>query len=282
MAQPFDPETRQSAGEAFPLAEGVSQEASRYVGASVSENGTLVYGSDDALAVTELTWRDRTGHGLRSLGAPAPYLDLALSPDERRVAVAVATGDGENVDIWIVDIVRNVRSRLTVDRGVHGKPVWSPDGTQVVYLSSRPGKASLRVKRVGGTSPDESLVEGAGNTVGISVGVAPSSWSADGRFIAYTVRGAFPRTSDVWILPLFGERKPFPLVHTNYLEGEAVFSPDGRSIAYTDQRQRTAQRVRASRSPTPARNFRYRPPEETPRPGDRMARSSITSASTRP
>ena len=64
-------------------------------------------------------------------------------------------------------------------------------------------------------------------------GMAPSSWSADGRFIAYTVRGAFPRTSDVWILPLLGERKPFPLVQTNYLEGEAVFSPDGRWIAYT-------------------------------------------------
>ncbi len=63
--------------------------------------------------------------------------------------------------------------------------------------------------------------------------IAPTSWSADGRFIAYTLRAAFPRTSDVWILPLFGDRKPFPLVHTNYFEGEAVFSPDGRWIAYT-------------------------------------------------
>ena len=51
MAQPFDPETRQPKGEAFPLAERVSQEGSRYVGASVSENGTLVYGGDDSLAV---------------------------------------------------------------------------------------------------------------------------------------------------------------------------------------------------------------------------------------
>jgi Tol biopolymer transport system component len=149
------------------------------------------------------------------------------------VAVAVGTGDREKVDIWIVDLARKVRSRLTVDQGVHAKPVWSPDGTQVAYSSSRSGKTSLRVKRVGGTSPEESLVEGEGDTVGISVGIAPSSWSAGGHFIAYTVRGAFPRTSDVWILPLFGERKPFPLVHSNYLEGEAVFSPDGRSIAYT-------------------------------------------------
>ena len=82
---------------------------------------------------------------------------------------------------------------------------------------------------MGGTSPDESLVEGVSNTVAI----APTSWSADGRYIAYTLRGAFPRTSDVWILPLFGDRKPFPLVHTNYFEGEAMFSPDGRWIAYT-------------------------------------------------
>ncbi len=229
MAQPFDPETRQFAGGEFPVAERVSQEASRYVGASLSGNGTLVYGNDDSLAATELTWRDRTGRGLGSVGGPAPYFSLALSPEERRVAVAVGTGNRENVDIWIVDIARNVRSRLTVDPGVHGTPVWSPDGTRVAYLSSRSGKTSLRVKRVGGTSPDEALVEGVGNTVAI----VPSSWSADGRFIAYTVRGAFPRTSDVWILPLFGERKPFPLVHTNYFEGEAAFSPDGRLIAYT-------------------------------------------------
>jgi Tol biopolymer transport system component len=229
MAQPFDPETRQFVGAAFPVAERVSREGSRYMGASVSENGTLVYGNDDSLAVTELTWRDRAGRGLGSVGGPAPYLNLALSPEERRVAVVVGTAALENVDIWIVDIARNVRSRLTVDPGVHGTPVWSPDGTRVAYLYRRSGKTWLRVRPVGGTSPDESLVEGAGNTVAI----APTSWSADGRYIAYTLRGAFPRTSDVWILPLFGERKPFPLVQTESLEGEAVFSPDGRWIAYT-------------------------------------------------
>ena len=140
MALPFDPETRQPAGGAFPVAERVSQEGSRYVGASVSENGTLVYGGDDSLAVTELTWRDRTGRALGSVGGPAPYLNLALSPEERRVAVAVGTGDVENVDIWIIDIARNVRSRLTVDPGVHGTPVWSPDGTQIAFLSRRSGK----------------------------------------------------------------------------------------------------------------------------------------------
>ena len=229
MAQPFDPDARQINGEAFPVAERVSQEGSRYVGASLSENGTLVYGGDDSLAVTQPTWRDRTGRALGSVGGPAPHLNLALSPDERRVAVAVGAVNLQNVDIWIIDMARNGRSRLTGEAGVHGSPVWSPDGTRIAFQSRRSGKLSLREKRVGGTSPDESLVEGVGNTVAI----APTSWSANGRYIAYTLRGAFPRTSDVWILPLFGDRKPFPLVHTNYFEGEAVFSPDGRWIAYT-------------------------------------------------
>ena len=229
VAQPFDPNARQINGEAFPVAERVSQEGSRYVGASVSENGTLVYGGDDSLAVTQLTWRDRTGRALGTVGGPAPDLNLALSPEERRVALAVGTVNLQNIDIWIIDMTRNGRSRLTGESGVHGSPVWSPDGTRIAFQSRRSGKLSLREKRVGGTSPDESLVEGVGNTVAI----APTSWSANGRYIAYTLRSAFPRSSDVWILPLFGDRKPFPLVHTNYFEGEAVFSPDGRWIAYT-------------------------------------------------
>ena len=105
-------------GEAFPVAERVSQEGSRYVGASVSENGTLVYGGDDSLAVTQLTWRDRTGRALGTVGGPAPYLNLALSPEERRVAVAVGTVNLQNVDIWIIDMARNGRSRLTGEPGV--------------------------------------------------------------------------------------------------------------------------------------------------------------------
>jgi Tol biopolymer transport system component len=154
MAQPFDPVARQVNGEAFPVAERVSQEGSRYVGASVSENGTLVYGGDDSLAVTQPTWRDRTGRALGSVGEPAPYLNLALSPDERRVAVTVGTVSLQNLDIWIIDIARNGRSRLTGEPGVHGTPVWSPDGTRIAFQSRRSGKLSLREKRVGGTSHD--------------------------------------------------------------------------------------------------------------------------------
>ena len=79
---------------------------------------------------------------------------------------------------------------------------------------------------INGTAADESLLEfGPGN-------LAPSAWSADGRFIAYTLARA-SGASDVWILPLFGDRKPFPLVQSEFIEIGGVFSPDGRWIAYT-------------------------------------------------
>ena len=71
------------------------------------------------------------------LGDPAPYAGLALSPDERRVAVTLATGSPENVDIWLIDVARNIRSRLTVDPGQDVSPVWSPDGTRIAFQSSR-------------------------------------------------------------------------------------------------------------------------------------------------
>ena len=81
MARPFDPETRQLRGDAFPLAERVTTEGSRYVGASASENGTLVYGQAAADVPRQLTWFDRTGHVLGTVGDAAPYSGLALSPE---------------------------------------------------------------------------------------------------------------------------------------------------------------------------------------------------------
>ena len=217
MAQPFDPDARQPKAEAYPVAEHVSTEGSRYLGASASENGTLVYALGSFQATQQLTWFDRTGRALGTLGNAVPYVNLSLSPDERRVAIALGTGSPENRDIYIIDIARNVPSRLTFDPGADGSPVWSPDGTRIAFEGSRSGKVSLRQTLSNGTAGDESLLEGA---------ATPTGWSADGRFIAYN------RLADIWILPLFGDRKSFPLVQTGFIDTSAVFSPDGRWIAY--------------------------------------------------
>lgn len=224
MARPFDLEARQLRGEAFPLAERVTTAPSRYVGASVSATGTLVYGQTAADLARQLTWFDRNGRELGTLSDAAPYSGLSLSPDERRVAVTLETGAASNVDIWLIDVTRNIRSRLTVHPGQERSPVWSPDGARIAFQSSRSRQPiAVRQTLSSETGKDELLLDGHANFT-----MTPTGWSSDGRFIAYTTRG-----SNVWILPLFGDRKPFAFAEAPFIEASAVFSPDGRWIAYT-------------------------------------------------
>ena len=100
-----------------------------------------------------------------------------------------------------------------------------------------PEKARFVQTLVNGTGANETLLE-AVDTPSRPCGprqciLAPTDWSADGRFVLYTFSGTFPATSDIWALPLFGDRKPFPVVQTEFSEGQGTFSPDGRWIAYT-------------------------------------------------
>ena len=230
VAQPFDPETWRPTGDAVPVADEVGPEGSRYVGVSASHNGTLVYAPDSSRAPRQLMWFDRTGRDLGTLGEATQYSNPALSADEKRVALALGSGSRENPrsDIWIVDLARDLRSPLTVDPGIDRSPVWSPDGTRIAFSGERSGKNSLRQKSVDGTAGDELLLESPDKALAMS----PTDWSSDGRFIAYTLIGSFPRRLDVWALPLFGDRKPFPLAATAFVENAAVFSPNGRWIAY--------------------------------------------------
>ena len=126
----------------------------------------------------------------------------------------------------MIDVARNLRSRLTVDPEADWSPVWSPDGTRIAFAGLRGGKGSLRQKSINEASADEAVLEGP-------EAMTPSDWSADGRFMAYSVTKTFPVRSDVWVLPLFGDRKPFPVAQTAFNETSAVFSPDARWIAYT-------------------------------------------------
>jgi len=222
------------------VTERISAEGSRYVSASVSENGTLVYARGGSAEPLQLTWFDRAGKTLGGLGEGAVDANPSLSPDERQVAVALRSGNPENLDIWTIDIARSLRNRVTSDAQPEGWPVWSPDGARIVFGSGArgglPKKARLVQTLVNGAGPNETLFEvvdtpsrpcAPGQCL-----LQPNDWSADGRFILYTLSAAFPQTADIWALPLFGDRKPFPVINTGFSEAQGTFSPDGRWIAY--------------------------------------------------
>ncbi len=223
MAQPFEEKRLELAGEAFPVAEQVgSIRTQAYF--SVSTNGVLAYRSG-AGGNGQLAWFDRAGKQMQTVGSPGEYSDVALSPDERRVAVARRDPQGANPDLWLIDLARSTPSRFTFHEAVDRLPVWSPDGARIAFSSSRDGPDSIYQKVASGAGSDELLLKASGDPI------VPTDWSSDGRYLLYASQNA--KTGlDLWVLPLEGDRKPAIYLQTPFNERQSRFSPDGKFIAY--------------------------------------------------
>jgi serine/threonine protein kinase len=246
MAQPFDDKTFQLTGDALPITERVQVDfvLSRAV-FSVSENGVLVSQSGETvLADRQLLWYERDGKQTTVVGAPALYAQIQLSPNGERLATAIFDLQTGSPEIWIYELSRDVPIRFTFDPDFDASPIWSPDGSRIVCRSSRKGHYDLYQKVSSGAGSDEILLESEENTT-------PSSWSADGRFIAYINANVKGNTqNDIWILPTFGDVKSFPFLQTRANEIDAQFSPDGSWIAYVSDESGTNQ-VYIAPFPTP-------------------------------
>jgi serine/threonine protein kinase len=229
LAQPFDASRLELTGDPFPIAEKVQHDPLIWKGVfSVSQNGVLAYqGGGTAQTGTQLLWVDRAGKPIRPVSDLGLFFTPRLSPDGQRLAVQITDPQGQNADIWIYELGRGTKTRFTFDPARDLNPVWSPDGTSIVFASNRTGHFDLYQKAASGASAEELLFESNDDK-------RPLSWSPDGRFIAYYSRDPNGKTKgDLWVLPLFGDKKPFPFLQTESEEGGAQFSPDGRWIAYT-------------------------------------------------
>jgi Tol biopolymer transport system component len=221
VAQPFDAKALKTKGEPMPLAEKVGTDGVGLGRFSVSREGTLAYRTGEI--TDRMVWVDRAGKELETIGDPAQYHDPAFSPDGKRLAYDVIDPRSGKFVIWVRDLTRNVSSRLSFAEGDAFCPLFSPDGTRIAYgitadndLVVKPADGQGAETSLGLKAPEQQVV---------------SDWSRDGKYIAF-VREAKDTNWDIWILPTFGDKKPYPFVKTSFVELWPMFSPDGRFVAY--------------------------------------------------
>jgi Tol biopolymer transport system component len=225
LAQAFDASSQALSGEPFRVADQVRTNPGRRGFFSVSDNGTLVYAPDSGDRITKLAWFDRTGKPLGPVGSAGPFKFPVLSPDEKRIAVEQRDPKTRTADIYVKDLERDTTLRLTFDPSDDVFAVWSPDGSRIAWVSNRGGKHQLYQRLASGGGQEELLLQP--DVLRLTI----DDWSKDGRFIIYTSTSMETRT-DLWILPLDGDRQPFPFLQTPYLENRAQFSPNGRWVVY--------------------------------------------------
>jgi Tol biopolymer transport system component/predicted Ser/Thr protein kinase len=218
-ALPFSIDTLKPTGEAFPIAENAG-------GPSVAMNDALVSVDLFDSGQQQLRWRDRKGMKLDVIGRSQQSIRYpALSKDGRRVAVS-ATESG-NTDIWAYEVDRDIKRRLTFDLALDVRPVWSPSGKEIAFQSMRQGSNDIFRRPADGTGEPVLLA-------GSDEGERPYDWSADGKYLLYTVSTP-ENAGDLWYL----QRKedgsgfePSSFLQTSFNENTPSLSPNGRFVTY--------------------------------------------------
>jgi len=219
LAQAFDASRLELAGDPVTVADRVMPgPTTRHAPFSVAPD-VLAYRQGGWSFTTQLTWIDRTGRELGTLGAAGVNEGPSLSPDEKRLTVS-RFEPATNMDLWTIDLSRNVAERLTADPDFEFHAVWSPDAEQVAFNSTRKGRFEIYRKPANGLGAEQLLFGPPSNAI-------PHDWTPDGRSVLAEFSG------DIWVVPVSGDQKPFPLLQTRFNESQPRVSPDGRWVAYT-------------------------------------------------
>jgi Tol biopolymer transport system component len=231
-AQRFDWKRLELVGEPVPVGQQVAIQSgpalsgTAFAAFSVSQNGVLAYRTASG-GNTQLTWFDRHGNRGSTVGTPAEYSNPSLSSDGSRLAVGREDPQTGTRDLWIFDLKRGTSSRLTSDPADDLNPVWNLDGSRIFFTSNRKGARDIYEKPTSGIGDETVLLESKQPKSANDV-------SLDGQYLVYDSGIAFSRSVELWILPLFGDRKPFLFAHSGESPiSQAKFSPNSHFIAYS-------------------------------------------------
>ncbi len=204
---------------------------------------------------TVLGWLDQQGH-VQPVSDAQLWGTGRLSPDGRRVANAIHSGSGAGSagDIWIFELERRIRQRLTFE-GQNANPIWTPDGRRITFGSTLAGKSGIYSVMADGSAKPELLLA-------TDSPPSPASWSLDGKSLLYAqADGGKP--SRLWVLRVSGGAagKPTPLHDTQAHESDGQISPDGKWVAYVSTESGQGESM-CNRSPGPGAKSAFRPKAE--------------------
>jgi Tol biopolymer transport system component len=231
LARKFDPGSRKFTGEPFPVLESIGGGTLGLAQFSTSSDGLLAY-REQARSNDELVMLDRTGHASVLPFGAAQFGDPAFSPDGHRVAVQITDPGSGTADLWVLDLDRTTRTRLTLVPADDGCGIWSPDGRRLAFCSDRDGQYDIYVKPADGTG-NATLVFKSANYK------EPCSWSPDGKYILFHTLD--PKTRwDVLAVPAAGG-DTMMVAGGEFTQGKPAVSPDGRWVAYQSHETRQMQ-----------------------------------------